>query len=223
MASFDYVAYRKSVSERIATAKKQDGLIGILKELQMVGDEAESLIAEDPGDRSLIDCAAGCKTCCVVNVSTLLPEGFAIARHLQSQGLKTVQATRERLEILWGEVRGLDDEDRLFVRRSCAFLDGKGCCSIYPVRPLLCRSVTSTDAQNCRDALSGLVLGEETAVLMHQFQQDLYESLFTGVAAGLDAAGLDGRSFQLTGLIRYLLQAEADWLTGKVLNWQDIF
>jgi len=226
MASFDYVAYQKSVSDRMVTAKEQAGVHGILKELQMVGDEAESLIAEDPGDRSLIDCAAGCKTCCVVNVSTLLPEGLAIARYLQTQGQETVQATRERLEALWGEVRGLDDEDRLFVRRSCAFLDEKGCCSIYPVRPLLCRSVTSTDAQNCRDALSGLVLGEETAVLMHQFQQNLYESLFTGVADGLEATGLDGRSFQLTGLLRYLLkhpQAETDWMDGKRLSWQDIF
>ena len=130
------------------------------------------------------------------------------------------------METLWRDVRGLDDDDRIFVRRSCAFLDESGKCGIYQVRPILCRSVTSTSAQSCREALANKLLGNEDGVLMNQFQQNLYECLFSGVAAAMEEAGLDGRSFQLAGLIRYLLKtpdAGTEWLQGRHLTWQDIY
>lgn len=227
METFDYAQYQDRICNSVARAGRVgDALDAILELLQRISSEAEALIAQHPGDRSMIDCGPGCGSCCVVNVSTLLPEGFAIARHLQKQGCEYQQRAAERLDKLWREVRGLDDDDRLFVRRPCAFLDGQGSCSIYPVRPLLCRSLTSTSADSCREALSGKILGEETAVLSHQFQNDLYETLFIGFAAGLEKRGSDGRSFPLTGLLRYLLrhpEAEQEWLTGRQLSWQDIY
>lgn len=227
MESFDFARCQQSVSKQLSSACQQparlDSLLGALRD---VVDGADDTIEQHSGDRSLIACGPGCSTCCVVNVSTLIPEGIAIAGYLQSQGGATVQATKERLEDLWREVRGLDDEDRLYMRRPCAFLDQGGACGIYPLRPLLCRSISSTDAQNCRDALSSRIFGEEIAILMHQFQQNLYETLFSGVAAGLEEGGLDGRSYQLTGLVRYLLhhpEAATDWLNGQRLTWLDIY
>lgn len=227
MASFDFIQCQQRASEQIYQGGQSSArLDGLLDALQHVAGDAEDTIEQHPGDRSLIDCGPGCSTCCVVNVSTLIPEGVAIAHHIRSLGAAIEKTTTGRLESLWREVRGIDDEDRLYMRRPCAFLDDTGACSIYPLRPLLCRGVTSTDAQTCRDALAGKTFGEETAVMMHQFQQDLYETLFTGVADGLERSGLDGRSFQLSGLTRYLLRhpgAETDWLDGQRLSWQDIY
>jgi hypothetical protein len=162
----------------------------------------------------------------VVNVSALIPEGLAIVHYLQQLDDETRQQIADRLEDLWLAVRGLDDEERMFLRRDCAFLDAQGCCSIYPVRPLLCRSITSTDVESCRQALASQVFGEETSITMHQFQLQLYECLFSGVASGLERAGLDGRSFQVSGLVRYLLghpEGEAELFGGKRLSWQDIY
>ena len=227
MESFDFSQYQNRTSESVAQiVRGETALESILELLQQVADDAETHIEQHPGDRSMIDCGPGCSSCCVVNVSTLLPEGFAIARYLNQQGEESVQQAAQRLDKLWCEVRGLDDDDRMFVRRPCAFLDAQGCCSIYPVRPLLCRSITSTAAENCHDALTGKILGEETTVLMHQFQHDLYETLFIVFSTGLEQLGVDGRSFELAGLIRYLLrhpEAEGEWLAGRHLTWQDIY
>lgn len=227
MESFGFAQYRQDAGESVAAACREKASIpALLTQLQWWSDDAEEHLAQHPSDRSQIACGPGCSSCCMVNVATLLPEGFAIARYLSQQGEAQVGQAYDRLDCLWREVRGLDDDDRLFVRRSCAFLDDEGSCGIYPVRPLLCRSVTSTSALSCREALSGKLLGEEKAVLMHQFQQGLYEALFSGIAEGLEQGGKDGRSYPLAGLLRYLLKNpdfEGEWLAGRRLIWFDIY
>jgi len=228
MGSFDYRQYRSAITRRVVSCcDSQKGSIEpLLQLLQQVSSDAEIQLEQHCSDRSLIDCGPGCSSCCVVNVSTLLPEGLAIARYLRQCRAEAADEASLRLDNLWREVRGLDDDDRMFMKRNCAFLNNAGHCTIYQLRPLLCRSVTSASAQDCRDALSGKVFGEEKAILMHQFQQSLYELLFAGLADGLERSGLDGRSFQLAGLIRYLLkkpQAEQEWLSGRRLTWQDVY
>jgi Fe-S-cluster containining protein len=228
MGNFDFTSYKSRTRDRmVRQCLNEKDLDGMLDELQQAASEAEATIALHRfGDRSLIACGPGCSGCCVVNVSTLLPEGIAIARYVRQQSPEHEQEIFARLDSLWCEIRGLEDEDRLFMRRTCGFLDEQGRCEIYPVRPLLCRSVTSTDANSCREALAGKIFGEDKPVLMHQFQQAIYETLFAGIAEGLEATGIDGRSYQLTGLVRFLLQnpaAESGWLCGKRLSWQDIY
>lgn len=198
-----------------------------LAELPQLAGRGERLLQQRPQEEfARISCGPGCGSCCVVNVSTLLPEGIAICRYLTRFSNAEQLQIAARLEVLWQTVRGLDDEERLVVRRNCAFLNAQGRCQIYPVRPLLCRSITSTDAQSCRDALAGAVFGDERTVLMHQYQQQLYESLFSEYAGQLEERGLDGRSFQLSGLVRYLLKyphAEADLRKGQRLTWQQLY
>jgi Fe-S-cluster containining protein len=199
----------------------------LLNELQQSASTAERLLQQRPQqERAQIACGPGCGSCCVVNVSTLLSEGMAISRYLQRFSLKEQLQLAERLEALWQRVRGLDDAERLAVKSQCAFLNEQGSCMVYPVRPLLCRSVTSTDPHSCREALTVAVFDEEKPVLMYQYQQQLYESLFIEVAAQLEGRGLDGRSFSLTGLLRFLLKnptAEAGLLDGQRLTWQELY
>ncbi len=199
----------------------------LLNEIQRVAADAETFLQGQPeNNRQLIDCGPGCGSCCIVNVAILFPEGLAIVRYLGGLKKASRQQIGDKLEELWRAVRGLDDEERMFLRRSCAFLDEQGSCQIYPVRPLLCRSISSTDADSCRQALVDQVFGMESAVLMHLFQQQLYETLFAGIGRGLEKAGLDGRSWPLSGLVRYLLKnsvAEGDLLAGRQLGWQEIY
>ncbi len=226
MERFDFSKCHREISEHLTELGQQElSLVALLSELRQIGAAAPATIDQQGGDRSLIACGPGCSSCCVVNVDTLVPEGVAIVDFLTEQGAGQVVKIAARLETLWCEVRGLDDEERQIMRRPCAFLDESGCCSIYPVRPLLCRSVTSTAAESCRDALAGQALGEQRPVLMHQFQLQLYETLFSGFAEGLGRMGLAGDSYPLTGLVRYLLHHPAatdEWLAGRRLTWQDI-
>ncbi len=198
-----------------------------LKELRQSAVTAERLLQQRPQqERAQIACGPGCGSCCVVNVSVLLPEGIAISRYLRRFSKKAQRQLAERLETLWQRVRGLDDAERLAVQSQCAFLDEQGSCMVYPVRPLLCRSITSTDMDCCREALSVAVFDEEKPVLMYQYQQQLYESRFIALAEQLEAEGIDGRSFQLSGLVRYLRKnrtAEAALWAGRRLDWQDLY
>ena len=202
-------------------------LDSLLAELDVVRNEAERLLeGHEIGDRELIACTAGCRTCCVVNVSVALLEGTSIARFVRRQEPGYTEAVMGRLDRLWSEVRGLADDERLMLRKDCAFLDARGWCGIYPVRPLICRGVTSTDPEACRQALAGEAFGETRPVLMHRYQQQLYETLFLGMVAGLEQAGCDGRSFQLTGLVRYLLNnpgEEEILLREGCLDWETLY
>ncbi len=228
MRQVDFAQLRNQTQERMSLfSPRENELKQLVDELTAIFSEAEEVLKQhQDSDRSLIACGAGCQDCCVVNVSITLLEGIAIAQFLRSLDSVNFKSISTRLDLLWRDVRGLDDDERMVLRRQCAFLDERGYCLIYPVRPLFCRSVTSTDVEHCRAAVSGQVFGEVQPVMMHQFQLQLYKTLFSGVADGLERAGLDGRSFQLCGLVRYLLSypdRDEELLTRSSLCWDEIY
>ncbi|HKI50736.1 MAG TPA: YkgJ family cysteine cluster protein [Geothermobacteraceae bacterium] len=150
-----------------------------------------------------IACQAGCGHCCIVNVAVLVPEVDAIIAHLRhKKSPAQLQQLAERAEEMFHQVSGLDDEERILSRIHCLFLDATGRCDIYPVRPLLCRALTSTDAGRCREAITMLAMGAEVQILANTFQQDLFTRAFTGLGAALDNARLESRSRTLTSAIR---------------------
>ncbi len=158
------------------------------------------------GNREAIACGPGCGDCCQVNVAVLEAETALILQSLRQKLDDT--AWREfsrhihRLQI---RVGGLDDEERLLTRVRCPFLDPDRNCAIHPLRPLLCRAMSSTDRQACRDAIALAALGEERPVLVHLLQKELFETAFLGLADALAAAGRDNRSIPLiTALDRQL-------------------
>jgi Fe-S-cluster containining protein len=150
-----------------------------------------------------IACYAGCGHCCIVNVAVLAPETDAILDYLSRRSTRNeLRLLALRAEDLYHQIHGLDDEERLLARRACLFLDESGCCRIYPVRPLLCRALTSTDEKRCQDAIALVALGEESPILANMFQQELLNRAFIGLGTALEQAGLDGRSQPLTAAIR---------------------
>ncbi len=224
MAEFDYKPWWSQATERFSAA---EDIAALLKELEWLFDETEKMIQDHKeGDRSLIACHAGCQDCCIVNVSVTLLEGIAITRFLRQWDEPQQREIVAKVDALWTAVRGLEDDERMMVRKKCAFLDASGCCTIYPVRPLFCRGVTSIDVDACRSAIADQAFGVTTEVMMHQFQLDLYKVAFGAIASGLEQSGLDGRSFQLCGLTRYLLahpDQEEVSLRSSALNWNDLY
>jgi Fe-S-cluster containining protein len=142
----------------------------------------------------------------MVNVSVLFPEAIAIVSHVQKEfsGEEFIEL-KKRVDQLYVGSRWLDDEERLFLRRPCAFLNEAKACAIYPVRPLLCRSVTSTDSEACLQAIALPTLGEWKPVLMNLFQKSLLNATYDGVGEGLAEMGLDSRGVRLTEAVKALL------------------
>jgi Fe-S-cluster containining protein len=170
---------------------------------------AQSL-AEDQNnnlsDTVHIACAPGCDRCCVVNVAVLAPEADAIAEFLhQTLTATELCSLREKLNNLNTHTRWLDDEERIMSNYRCAFLDSHGSCFVYPVRPLLCRSVNSTNPEDCRTAMSMLAFGEDHPITSCLLQKEIFETAFIGLGQALKKCGLDDRSFRLCGAVLHRL------------------
>jgi Fe-S-cluster containining protein len=175
----------------------------------------------EPAHESRLACGPGCGICCVLNVSVLFPEAVAIAWYVRRRlSDEAIEKLKDRLYRLLVKTRWLDDEERLFLRESCGFLDADGKCLIHAVRPLLCRSITSLDGTTCHDAVVSMPLGESPVVLMNLFQKEFFETVYEGLAQGLAAVGWDDRPWQLTTAIHKLLNDET--LVGRFLDGERV-
>ncbi len=147
-------------------------------------------------------CALGCATCCTVNVGTLPLEGVAAAAYLRRR-LRPDQIADRAAELLrfHDEVRWQDDGERIRARVRCPFLDGRGGCSIHPVRPLACRALSSLDAGECRLALDERGEGDGPGLVrMNLLQKALYDEASGALSAVLARRGLDARSRDVSGM-----------------------
>ncbi len=156
----------------------------------------------DISDTRHVACGPGCDYCCAINVSVLAPEADAIASYLRlSLKPKVLAELYSKLETLYRHTRWLDDEERIMSNYCCAFLNGNGRCLIYSVRPLLCRGLTSTNAEDCLAAKSMLALGEYHPISSCVSQKEIFDAAFVGLGRALRTCGLDDRSTRLTGAV----------------------
>jgi hypothetical protein len=149
----------------------------------------------------------------------LLPEAVSITWFLQRHfSAEELEAIRGRLQALLMQTRWLDDEERLFLRAPCAFLDEQGSCLIHTVRPLLCRAITSTDPQACRDAIAMAPLCGAPVVEMDLFQKRLVETVYCEFSGALEELGFDHRPRRLSAAVLALLdepERVAEFVSGK--------
>ncbi len=164
-------------------------------------------------DTSRVACGPGCDSCCVVNVAVLPPESEAIVGYLQQNlSVSSLGSLHKKLMTLHDSTHGLSEEERIMANQCCAFLDSNGNCSVYPVRPLLCRSVNSTDAEDCRTAMSMVAQGKHHPIISCLVQKEIFEAAFIGLAKALKTCGLDDRSFRLAGSILLRLNEDNDFI-----------
>ncbi len=211
----------EAVRDGIASGRTAAAAVRAMKRAAGLAEEA---LAWHRRMRMKLACAPGCGTCCAVHVALLIPEAIGIAsflrRRLAEEGGRYL---RERLDDVSSRVRWVDAEERNRLGIPCAFLDARGRCSIYPVRPLTCRSITSTDAELCRRALNASFLDEEEPILMDLFQKFLFDETFRTVARTLEELGLDSRSLELTGGVKAFLDSPSlatAFLRGERVRFQ---
>lgn len=207
--TFDFAAYAHQVRKVAKTLMCSGGNAAEISgrmHLLTVAAERDLLRFGATGESSRVVCGPGCGSCCVLNVSVLFPEAVAITRYLQKRfAAEEVGELRGRLQQLTWRTRWLDDEERLFLRQPCAFLDSQGNCLIHRVRPLLCRSITSTDAQACREAVAMVALGGDARVEMDLFQKQLIDTVYCELGEALETLGLDSRPMRLSAAVLALL------------------
>jgi Fe-S-cluster containining protein len=142
----------------------------------------------------------------VVYVAVLRPEAATIVAYLERKlSASEFLALQQKVDALYAAIRWLDEEERIRWRQPCALLDEDGTCSVYPVRPLLCRGMTSIDPETCRQAIELLPLGDAPPVTVNLFQSFLFNQAFIALARAMENAGLENRSMEMTAAIKALL------------------
>jgi len=174
--------------------------------LMTVAAERDLVRFADPSELARVACGPGCGGCCVLNVSVLFPAAITISWYLQrALGEEALANVRTRLDELLIKTRWLDDEERLFLRESCAFLDQDGLCMIHKVRPLLCRGITSTNPSRCREAIAMAPLNGQPSIEMNLLQKSLFDAVYQELQKALEDAGFDHRPRRLTSAVLALL------------------
>jgi Fe-S-cluster containining protein len=189
----------------LAGARGGAELAALLAEVE--GVVARALDAGRPAGEPPPACRAGCAICCTVNVATLAPEGAVAADHLRAAlGPERAAALGVELAAFHGRVRWLEDGERIASRATCPLLDAGGRCTIHPVRPLACRSVSSLDAADCRRAMAVDPDEEDGRVVrMDLLQRALYVEALAAAGEALARRGLDARCRDVTGMVGVFL------------------
>ena len=142
-----------AVRQKLEGITSQKALLPILLE---VLEFSQSLVTEleTTGASHEVACASGCDFCCYSQVSiipleALLMDGFVKAQFSSNQ----IFALRGRIDRSCAMAAGKSFEQIHAMKndRPCVFLES-GRCSVYQVRPSICRSWNSFDAGACRTA-----------------------------------------------------------------------
>jgi hypothetical protein len=181
----------------------------------------EGMLSRSP---ERVACRSGCDHCCHQSVAVTLPEALAIVAHLREawtsdELLLFTARLAERVE----RTRGTSADERFSPELPCLFLR-EGSCSIYEVRPLVCRGMNSLDASDCarrlRDATARaefLARGAGGRCFLEPIQAT--QAISAGLQlAGSELYGLDLRPLDLAAALLLLLNGntalEQAWLGG---------
>jgi Fe-S-cluster containining protein len=103
-------------------------------------------LAQSIRKRITFDCTRGCSHCCTLRIEVIVPEVFLIAREL---GKLPAAKRDELIARLTEHSRAAHGVRMEHFFLACPFLED-GACSIYEVRPTMCRKYWSLDVEQCK-------------------------------------------------------------------------
>lgn len=148
------------------------------------------------------ECRPGCACCCSVRVEAAEPEVFRIAREVKKLPVSRVEALVERLQKFAATADGAS-------RIDCAFLDDH-LCSIYEVRPAVCRRAHSLSAESCKNYAPEIPQSLEMLLRA--------DALMKGTSAAYRQVGLHATGHELCRAVLLVLTdetVEAKWCNGE--------
>ncbi len=158
-------------------------------------------------------CHKGCATCCTLRVLATAPEIFLIAQTIKADP-ELSQILPMRIAEAHQATRGMNEPQRVALRRQCPFILSAGACSIYAVRPLACRGHASFSVKDCVDAASGRA-GEIAFSHPHQLVRSLVQN---SLQSALREHKYAWAIYELNQGLHLALtndNAFADWLNGQ--------
>ncbi len=159
-------------------------------------------------------CAKGCAHCCHSRLVAVVPvEVLAIVRHVDRHfGADRRAALAARVKEGAAALRALEEGNE-WGHVPCPLLED-GLCSVYTVRPLVCRGFNSFD-----DRMSEALFKENAvpSVKGDRRRFDMALAILRGAALGAAESGREGDAVNLTPALEVALStadAEDRWLAG---------
>jgi Fe-S-cluster containining protein len=147
-----------------------------------------------------IVCRPGCDFCCYLQVELTPPEALLLGRRIEENFSRDAKVRLlASLERSWNLKAGKSKQEIARIRRElpCPLLRDRR-CSVYPVRPLLCRAMHALDAGQCASASRS----QDLAPVDHYaHRREFIIAIAKGLADGCRALGCQCGSLDLTGAI----------------------
>jgi Fe-S-cluster containining protein len=164
-----------------------------------------------------VACQEACDSCCYNQVELTPPEALLIGHYIAqqfSEAQKDLLLTHVARIIQI--IAGMGKTERAARRREvpCPLLQ-KRTCSVYPVRPLVCRAMHALDRGRCEAELR---TGSLTGSTYYPHRHEIAVSVSAGVREGCRAAGLQAGALNLTRALQDFFSREKPverWLNGE--------
>ena len=153
-----------------------------------------------------MECKAGCSHCCSVRVEATDAEIYRIAREVGKRPADQADRLLGRLE---DRVSAGDYGIESPRRSPCAFLE-KDLCSIYAVRPAVCRKAHSLSVRSCLDSAREIPQNMEMLLVA--------DALIQGISGAYREAALPSSAHELCKSVLAVLRdpgLEARWYSGE--------
>jgi Fe-S-cluster containining protein len=161
-------------------------------------------------DVPAVACKKGCSHCCHIWVSVTAPEVLHIAKIVGQRSKTAIEKVRLASE----HTKNYDFNTRYHHPYPCPLLEDHA-CSIYDVRPEVCRFAASVDAEIC-DRTYHKITNEGVPIpVPYVMGRDLSS---IAMAAGLRHANLPYHTYEFSTALRRALEtdnAEQRWLAGE--------
>jgi Fe-S-cluster containining protein len=167
-----------------------------------------------------LDCKPGCHYCCYNLPVVTAPEALLIGYHVEQNF--TDQAKKEiggRVEMILERIESLSPYEVVMMRHElpCIFLED-GMCIVYEVRPVVCRTCTSTSAQHCKTIFES---GNHRARLRcYQHIREIFQTVHSGLVDRCLEMGCQADPLPLAEATRdYFNHPEPidAWLQGEII------
>lgn len=200
----------RGLTKETALALARDGLA--LAERMMEHFEAKEPPAET------VACEEGCCYCCFYQVVLTPPEALLIGDYVDgAYSRKEKEELKKRIGHVLALTVGKSREERIQVwhETPCIFLEG-GRCSLYAVRPFVCRAWHSLDANHCKQAFDSRDPWQGMDCHAHRYH--IFESVRAGINGAAAQFGCQQGTMEMATAIEQYLNGENPieaWIQGE--------
>ena len=169
-----------------------------------LADEAVETMRVSFVGQPKFDCKVGCSDCC--NLFVAVPPGIPELIHahvLTSFSPQEIADLVARLEV--SSTAFASSPTPGLVRSRCPLLSVEGACMVYEVRPISCRSFTSTSRTRCHDMVFGTDVGGR-GVDQNPARYRIYENATKALQTIAMSRGLSSEQVGLSQALLELLE-----------------